>query len=335
MVMSFLIQFCNSSHKRWSAFPHFLIVDSAGDLLLIPSRFRLKWSPFSACPLVFLQLPGEEHAQTSLPIRVKGQILGGCPHAIHRLSSRVKPDLNGQTSGKSSALEDRHVSYLLWDWSFKKTIPCIIFWPTNWCRVDWASLRPDCSQIIPHSFFALPLCYRGAGSCRLHFPGTQVWLLDGSDGEDLVGRLRNMKKGDASALWLLLHCRRPWWRSPPVMPAPSSGPGHQGHSFLPGPCDLGLVIPSYTSGGLSVPSGLSVPCVPYPCNDTSSPFPLACWQNLFYWCRAVCWAFALLSFFFHLVLSLITKTFPITSYRDHFIHCSVWLPISYLSPQQW
>ena len=40
-------------------------------------------------------------------------------------------------------------------------------------------------------------------------------------------------------------------------------------------------------------------------------------------------------FFFHLVLSLITKTFPSTSHRDHFIHCSVWLPISYLSPQQW
>ena len=33
----------------------------------------------------------------------------------------------------------------------------------------------------------------------------------------------------------------------------------------------------------------------------------------------------------HLVLSVITKIFPITSHRDHFIHCSVWLPISYLS----
>ena len=237
---------------------------------------------------------------------------------------------------KNLPIEDRHVSYLLWDWSFKKTIPCIIFWPTNWCRVDWASLHPDCSQIIPHIFFVLPLCYRGAGSYRLHFPGTQVWLLDGSDSEDLVGRLRSMKKGDASALWLLLHCRRSWWRSPPVMPAPSSGPGHQGHSFLPGPCDLGLVIPSYNSGGLSVPSGLSVPCVPYPCNDTSSPFFPGMLTKfiLLMSCHMV--GFCLLFFFFfHLVLSLITKTFPITSHRDHFIHCSVWLPISYLSPQQW
>lgn len=267
-------------------------------LAFIPSRSRLKWSPFSACPLVFLQLPGEEHAQTSLLIIVRGQILGGCPNATHKLLSRVKPDLNGQTSGKSSGIKDRHVSYLPWDWSFKKMIPCIIFWPTNWCRVDWASLHPDCSQIIPHIFFALPLCYRRAGSCRLHFPGTQVWLLDGSDSEDIVGRLRSMKKGDASALWLLLHCRRSWWRSLPVMPAPSSGPGHQGPSFLPGPCDLKLAIPTYTSGGLSVPSGLRVPCVPAPAMTPPPLSPLACWQHLFYWHRAICWAFALFFFLF-------------------------------------
>ena len=30
MAMPFLIQFCNPSHKRWSAFPHLLIADSAG-----------------------------------------------------------------------------------------------------------------------------------------------------------------------------------------------------------------------------------------------------------------------------------------------------------------
>ena len=126
----------------------------------------------------------------------------------------------------------------------------------------------------------------------------------------------------------LVFCWSPSW--------PSSGPGHQGHSFLPGPCDLGLVIPSYNSGGLSVPSGLSVPCVPYPCNDTSSPFSPGMLTKfiLLMSCHMV--GFCLLFFFFfHLVLSLITKTFPITSHRDHFIHCSVWLPISYLSPQQW
>ena len=79
-------------------------------LAFIPSMSRLKWSPFSACPLVLLQLPGEEHAQTSLPIRVRSQILGGGPNATHKLSSRVKPDLNGQSSGKSSGVEDSYVS---------------------------------------------------------------------------------------------------------------------------------------------------------------------------------------------------------------------------------
>ena len=183
-------------------------------------------------------------------------------------------------------------------------ILCIIFWPTNWCRVDWVSLHPDFSQIIPRIFFALPLCYRGAGSCRLHFPGTQVWLLYGLRVRTLLGDWEAWRKRCQCPL-LLPHGHRSWRRSPPVMPGPSRGPGHQGHPSLPGPCDLGLVTPHYTSGGLSDLSGLSVPCVPYPCNDTSSPLSLGKLTEfiLLMLCH-------MLGFYFFLLFCNYTQYFP-------------------------
>ena len=43
MAMPFLIQFCNPSHKRWSAFPHLLTADSAGVCVCFPHHQTIPW----------------------------------------------------------------------------------------------------------------------------------------------------------------------------------------------------------------------------------------------------------------------------------------------------
>lgn len=155
----------------------------------------------------------------------------------------------------------------------KKMIPCIIFWPTNWCRVDWAVF----TQIALSDYSSYFLCASSVlqeglapAGCISQAPRSGFWM--GLTVKTLLGDW-SMKKGDASALWLLLHCRRSWWRSLPVMPAPSSGPGHQGPSLPTWALWSEVSNSPYTSGGLSVPSWLESSMCTRSCNDSSSLSP--------------------------------------------------------------
>lgn len=94
----------------------------------------------------------------------------------------------------------------------------------------------------------------------------------------------------------LLHCCRSLRTSPLPAPAPGHSPcfleaGE--HALLPGPYDLGVAIPSYSSlGDLSFLSELSAPLSPMctlSLRGSHSLISLTCLRNLSYGHHAMCW----------------------------------------------